>query len=57
MKVLIIYPWIHHSRMIEELTHRLSEKGIIADAICIGYAALHKNDNNKIDIADEFEFG
>lgn len=29
----------------------------IADAICIGYAALHKNDNNKIDIADEFEFG
>lgn len=35
MKVLIIYPWIHHSRMIEELTRRLSEKGIITDAICI----------------------
>lgn len=46
MKVLIIYPWIHHSRMIEELTHRLSEKGIIADAICIKDYELICNSKN-----------
>lgn len=29
----------------------------IADAICIGYAAIHKNDNNKSNVEDSFEFG
>ena len=47
MKVLIIYPWIHHSRMIEELTRRLSEKGIITDAICINDYELISNSKNK----------
>ena len=46
MKILIIYPWIHHSRMIEELARRLSEEGIITDAICINDYELISNSKN-----------
>ena len=46
MKTLIIYPWMHHSRMVEELARRLSEEGIITDAICINDYELISNSKN-----------